>query len=422
MSAARVATLAPFRVRSFRFQWPADLLTSLAFEMETLILGWYVLVETQSVLMLTFFASLTFVGTLLSPMFGVMGDRLGQRAVLSAMRAFYLVLATCMMIFALTDLLTPNRVLGIVFLLGLVRPSDFGVRNALIGDTVPHAQLMGAMGLQRVTFDSSRIVGALTGAGAVALLGMGAAYAIVASLYLVALVLTLQARAERNAEVPAAARVETPKRASPWHELKEGMVYVWRTPHLLALMLLAFLLNMTTFPMYSSLLPVVAKDVYGAGQTMLGYMVACGATGALVGSLLCSRFGAGIRPARLMIFGTLGWYAMILVFAHMSQPHSGLPALFLTGLFMSVGQVPMSVVLLRNIEARYRGRVMGIRMMAIYGNLPGLLLSGPLIQAYGYPAVATGYCIFGLVVATGIIVRWREHIWRTDAPTNARAG
>ena len=45
--------LAPFRIRSYRFQWPADLLTSWAFEMETLILGWYVLVETNSVVMLT---------------------------------------------------------------------------------------------------------------------------------------------------------------------------------------------------------------------------------------------------------------------------------------------------------------------------------------------------------------------------------
>ena len=46
------SALAPFRVRNYRFQWPADLLTSWAFEMETLILGWYVLVETGSVLLL----------------------------------------------------------------------------------------------------------------------------------------------------------------------------------------------------------------------------------------------------------------------------------------------------------------------------------------------------------------------------------
>src|SRR5690606_27649700 len=47
--------LAPFRVRSFRYQWPADLVTAWAIEMETLILGWYVLVETGSVLTLTLF-------------------------------------------------------------------------------------------------------------------------------------------------------------------------------------------------------------------------------------------------------------------------------------------------------------------------------------------------------------------------------
>ena len=59
--------LAAFRVRSFRFQWPADLLTSWAFEMETLILGWYVMVQTGSVLLLTLFGSAQFLGTLAAP-------------------------------------------------------------------------------------------------------------------------------------------------------------------------------------------------------------------------------------------------------------------------------------------------------------------------------------------------------------------
>ena len=63
-------TLAAFRVPSFRFQWSSDLLTSWAFEMETLVLGWYVLVNTGSVLWLTAFGSLQFLGTLASPGFG----------------------------------------------------------------------------------------------------------------------------------------------------------------------------------------------------------------------------------------------------------------------------------------------------------------------------------------------------------------
>ena len=96
--------------------------------METLILGWYVLVETGSVLLLTLFASLQYLGTLLAPMFGVVGDRIGHRNVLCAMRAFYAVLATTLMTFAFTGVLTPVHVFVIAALIGLVRPSDIGMR------------------------------------------------------------------------------------------------------------------------------------------------------------------------------------------------------------------------------------------------------------------------------------------------------
>src|SRR6185312_7284841 len=86
---ARPSALAPFRIRNYRFQWPADLLTSWAFEMETLILGWYILVETGSVLLLTLFAALQCLGTLVSPMLGVAGDRIGHGVLLCAMRTTY---------------------------------------------------------------------------------------------------------------------------------------------------------------------------------------------------------------------------------------------------------------------------------------------------------------------------------------------
>ena len=85
------AALAPFRVRSFRFQWPADLATSWAFEMEILILGWYVLVETGSVLLLTLYGALLYVGTLIAPMVtgnavvGVLGWKFGRRNRLAVM-------------------------------------------------------------------------------------------------------------------------------------------------------------------------------------------------------------------------------------------------------------------------------------------------------------------------------------------------
>jgi MFS family permease len=417
---ARVAALAPFRVRSFRFQWPADLATSWAFEMETLILGWYVLVETGSVLMLTVFASLLYIGTLLAPMFGVMGDRVGNRNVLCAMRGVYSILAALVMALAFAGMLSPAYVLVSAAVFGLVRPSDIGMRTAVVGDIMPTAHLMGAMSIQRTTQDSARIAGALTGAGVVATLGMGPAYLVVASLYVTSVLLTLKAGRTRAAPHSAGEAAPVPARASPWHELRAGLSYVWTTPHLLAVMCLAFLLNLTAFPLFNSLLPYVAKEIYHADQTVLGYMVAGAAAGALVSSLVLSRYGGGIHPARVMLIACVVWYALLLVFAHTPHPAGGIVVLVLAGCAQSVSQVPMAAMLLRTSDVRFRGRIMGIRMLAIYGNLPGLLISGPLIAYFGYPVTATLYCMIGIVFTLLIAGRWRAQLWRLDAPANTR--
>lgn len=407
--------LAPFRVRAFRYQWPADLATSWAFEMEMLILGWYVLVETRSVLMLTIFASLQYIGTLLSPMFGVMGDRIGHRNVLFGMRAIYAVLALVLMVSAFLDAVTPALVLATTAVLGLVKPSDIGMRTALVGETMPAEHLMSAMGIQRTTQDSARIAGALSGAGLVAVLGMGPAYAVVVVFYAVSAVLTLRAGEAR----PLQPKTGAP-RATPWKELREGLAYVWQAPHLRATMLFAFLLNLTAFPLFNGLMPYVAKEVYGGDQTTLGTLVAAAATGGLAGSIIMSRFGHRFRPARAMLFFGAAWLVMLLLFAQTGTTAQGIPLLIAAGVMQTMGLIPINALLLRTTDERYRGRVMGIRMMVIYGNLPGLLLSGPLIAQFGYAMVATAYSLFGIAVILWIGMRWRTHLWQGEAAANRR--
>jgi len=414
-AASRAPALAPFSVRAFRFQWPADLATSWAFEMETLILSWYVLVETRSVFMLTVFASLLYVGTLLAPMFGVMGDRIGHRNLLCAMRSVYAACAITLMTIAFLGILEPVLVLAVTAIVGLVRPSDIGMRAALVGETMPGERLVGAMSIQRTTQDSARIAGALTGAGLVATLGMGPAYVMVSSFYVISILLTLKAGSARVERHPPVAST----RVSPWRDLKEGIGYVWNTPHLRATMLLAFLLNLTAFPLFTGLLPVVAKEIYLADQTMLGYMVAGAAFGALLGSIFLSRFGHAVRPARMMIVFGIAWYAMLLLFARAPDPAIGIPLLMLTGFVQSLGLVPATAMILRTSD-RFRGRIMGIRMLALYGNLPGLLLSAPLIAGIGYPNTATLYCAIGIFFTLVIAVTWRAQLWRLDAPANKR--
>ena len=410
----RSSLVAPFQVRSFRFQWPADLLTSWAVEMEILILGWFILVETGSVLLLTLFGSLQYIGTLIAPLFGMAGDRFGHRVVLCIMRGAYAVLALAVTALAFAGVLQAVHALIIAGIAGVVRPSDIAMRNALVAEIMPADRLMAAMGVSRTTSDSARVIGALAGAGLLAAMGIGPAYLAITLFYLAGLLLTRFVGEPRVRVHLASAH------PSFLREVAEGMGYVWRTPCLHAAMWLAFLVNMTAFPMTSGLLPYVAREIYHIGQTGLGTLVASFSFGALCGSLGVSLAGRALRPARLMIVDAGAWYVMILVFTLMPEPNSGRMALFLAGFAQSFSMVPMAVMLLHVAGERYRGRVMGVRMLAIYGLPVGLMASGFLIERFGYLATAVGYCIFGIVATLTIALWWRAAIWPQDAPGNAR--
>jgi len=415
---ARSSALAPFRIRNYRFQWPADLLTSWAFEMETLILGWYVLVETGSVLLLTLLASLNYVGTLIAPMLGVIGDRIGHRDLLAMMRATYAVLAAALMTLALTGHLTPTYVMVLVAVMGLVRPSDLGVRGALVANIMPRDLLVGAISVSRTTMDTARIAGALSGAGLFAALGIGPAYVAIVTLYLVATLLTLCVVAPAKPH-PSDEVSDVALRRSPLRDLKEGVAYVWTTPGMRAAMWIAFLANLTAYPMSNGLLPFIVREIYGAQQTALGYLSASFAIGSLIGSMTLSLTG-GIRVARLMIGATVMWYATLLVFAQIQTVPAAMACLMLAGFSQSLTMISIAVILMRSASEHFRGRVMGVRMMVIYGLPLGLLAAGSLIDLIGFAATATLYAASGLVLMLVIILHWRSDLWHPHAPANAR--
>jgi predicted MFS family arabinose efflux permease len=415
---ARPSALAPFRIRNYRFQWPADLLTSWAFEMETLILGWYVLVETGSVLLLTLFASLGYVGTLIAPMFGVVGDRIGHRDLLAMMRVVYALLAATLMTLIVTGHQSPLYVFVIAMLMGLVRPSDLGVRGALVATIMPHNLLIGAISVSRTTMDTARIAGALSGAGLFAALGMGPAYMAIVSLYIAATVLTLCVVAPRKPH-PVDEATGIALRHSPMRDLKEGVAYVWTSPRMRAAMWIAFLANLTAYPLSNGLLPYIARTIYGTNQTGLGYLSASFAIGSLAGSIALSLIG-GIRVARLMIAATVLWYATLLVFAQMQTVPTAIVCLLLAGFSQSLAMISIAVILMRTSSERFRGRVMGVRMMVIYGLPLGLLAAGSLIDEIGFAATGTLYAAAGLALMLAIVLHWRADLWHVHAPANAR--
>ena len=202
----------------------------------------------------------------------------------------------------------------IVAIMGLIRPSDLGVRGALVADIMPPDQMVGAISVSRTTMDTARIAGALSGTGLFAALGIGPAYIAIVALYLTATLLTLcVVPPAKAASAPARRRMRRCAR-SPLRDLKEGIAYVWSMPRMRAALWIAFFTNMTAYPMTNGLLPYIAREIYNTHQAGLGYLSASFAVGSLIGSITLSLAG-GVRVARLLIGASVTWYAMLLVFA-----------------------------------------------------------------------------------------------------------
>lgn len=406
--------LAPFTIRNFRFQWTSDLLASWAFEMETIILGWYVLIQTESLLLLTVFGSLQFLGTLIAPVFGLAGDRIGHRNLLVMMRISYAASASVLGLLAFTGTLSPLLVLLLAALMGLVRPADLGERAVLVGETVPLSRLMAAIGLSRITTDSARVAGALAGVGAAAFLGMDWAYAIIVGLYCGSVLLLLAVVPPARAG-DAASPVARP---ALWSEMVEAARIVRHSPPQLAALLMAFLVNLTAFPFTIGLLPYVAREVYGTDQTGLGYLAASAGLGAVAAALLLSGLGPAVRPARMMMAFSLVWHLLLIGFGFSGGVVAGAAWLVLIGLTSGLCMLPMSVLLIRVTAPAVRGRIMGMRTLAIYGLPMGLLIAGRLIEWVGFPAVALLFGLTGIGCTLMILWRWRDALLPRGAESN----
>lgn len=416
MAKTRVGALAPFSVHSFRFQWPADLAASWAFEIEMLILGWYVLVESESVFLLVLYGALQYIGALASPYVGVLGDRYGYKTLFISMRVVFVLLSMMLLALALADLLNPMLVIALSVISGTLKPSDIMIRFTLIAQALKPAQLVGALGISRVTVDSARMAGAIAGVGVFTLFGMAGTYMLILTMYVIALVLSFGVVGSDAATINA----KTP--ASVVQDLRLGVQYVWNNQVLRGCFLLAFWINVFAYPLVLGLLPYVVNNVFLATETLLGVLGAAYALGSLLGSLLISSNRLAVGAGRLTIIGAIGWFGAGLLFAMNDVVAIGVVILVVIGTAQSLCVTPLAGVMLRATEPHYRGRVMGMRILAILGLPLGLLMSGPLIEWFGFAVTASIYSLLGVACAVSMVWIWRDSLWDKACTANSPAG
>ena len=387
--------------------------TSSGFEMENLILGWYVLVQTGSPFLLAVVAALQYGGTLLAPGLGVVADRVSRRTLLLSLRAAYALIAGTAAGLGLAGWLEPWHAFVIAGLGGFLRPLDMMMRFSLVADTIPPRLLMNASGFQRLTMDAPRIVGALAGAGIMAAFGVGAAYAAVAGLYLLATLIGF------GISPPPLSRPELPAGTAAARfagEFGRGLAYIRSSGMIRFMLFLAVLANLLAYPSVMGLLPAVARDLYGADENGLAQLIAALASGALLASTVVAvvRLRA---PARVSGIGLVGWLALLAVLAFTGTHASGMAVLFLVGFAQSLAMISMGAALLMVTSPAYRGRVMGARMLAVYANAVGLLLGGALIEWMGVGFQMVTFAIAGLVLF-GLAAAMTRGRWLGAAATS----
>jgi MFS family permease len=394
--------------------------------METLLLGWYVLVDTGSPFLVGLVGALRFGGTLLAPLYGVLADRRDRKTLLITLRAVQAAMAAAITVLALTGALRPWHAFAISGVGGLIRNGENVVRQSLLADGVPSGALLNAVGLSRITQDLAKILGALVGATLLARLGMGAAYLAVTAWYLVSTVMVLGV-------LPKTRVAHTPEGA--YATLRSGARYMWHSQPIKAIMVLAFLVNLTAFPLTNGLMPVVARDVFRGGPDVLALLLSATSVGALAGSFSLVARSRLPRPELTMTACIVVWHALLLAFAPLGTAGAAsvwgfalcLAVLAAYGAATSGAMVTMSTVLLGTAQTEFRGRVMGVRMMAVYGLPLGLLLGGYLSEQFGVPHTLTLLALLGLALTAGAALRWPAlvhgqptlTIAQTDASTSA---
>jgi predicted MFS family arabinose efflux permease len=150
----------------------------------------------------------------------------------------------------------------------------------------------------------------------------------------------------------------------------------------------AAIINLTGFPFHTSLMPIFARDVLDTGSTGLGMLISAFGIGALLGSLVLTALPNLGHAGRLLLLAAVAWHLSMVVFALSTSFYLSLIILVFTGMAFSSTLVLIMTVLMRTARPEYRGRITGLRVLAIYAHTFGSLNTGAVAGLLGAPLAA----------------------------------
>lgn len=397
MNSASRSTFSSLGNRDFRYLWAGTCFLSGGLWIQQVTLGWATYEMTGSSILLGAINGLRFVPFLIfSPLAGVAADRTDRRRLMMTTQWCVLLTALGMGLVVSLGLLEVWHLFAFTLVTGVVWSFSEPVRQALIPDVVPRAELMNAVALNSAAFNFTKIIGPSVGGVLIVAFGLAGNFYIQSATYLFVLWMIYQMH------VPE--RVSEAARSSVLSNLREGIRYVWADPVVFAVMATAMIPRLFAMP-YQALMPIFQKDVLQVGADGLGLMMAAPGLGAMLAMLSVAHFANRVsRPGLLMLSALVLQGVFLALFALVRTLPLALLTLVVVGgfqvLFMSVS----NMVLHMTVPDQLRGRVMSIYMLDRGITPAGALLAGISAHFVGAPYTVMGMGALVLMLAAVVIL------------------
>jgi MFS family permease len=323
---------------------------------------------------------------------GVLADVVDRRRLLIWMQLQQLVFSLLLAALAAGDHPSEVAIFFCVLAIGMGNALSAPALGAILPTLVPRDDLPGAVSLQSMQMNLSRVIGPAIGAPLYTSLGASPVFVLNALTYLFAVVALVVAHYR--------ARNERPMPERGLARLLSGFRLAAADP-----LIRRVLVVLTTFSFFSlafvGLLPVVAEDNFGIPPKSIGYGVlyALFGLGAALGAASIGTLFASRSKERIVRVALVAFAGLLTVFALERQAPFAYPTVTVLGFAYFCVITSLSTVLQQHLDDAIRGRIMALWIMGFGGMVPiGVLIAGFLVEPIGITAVL----LLGAVVALGL--------------------
>jgi predicted MFS family arabinose efflux permease len=369
-------TFSALHYRDFRLLWIGAFLSTTGTFMQTYAQAWLVYSLTGSPFLLGLDGFLATGPMLVFSLFGgVIADRLERRKVMLLSQYLQMTFAVVLTILFLTKTIRIWHIFLLSFLTGSAQSFSGPAYITLLPLLVKREDVPNAVAMNSMQFNLARVIGPALGGVAFAAFGAAGCFGFNA-LSFVAVIITISV-----ITIPPV-HESVDHTQSVADNLREGFRFVRERPSLQLLTFLSFAGTFLGMPLFT-MMPVVAKSIFGLGPRGLSALQADYGIGSVLGALLVATTGYALNKGRIALMLQLAFAFALIGFGLSRNIVATAVIAFIAGACI-VGVVSMysSLVQLTTSDAM-RGRVMSIFMLAFRGGMPlGNLIAGYVAQRW----------------------------------------